>query len=163
MSPSNVISMSLYSLSRHIAKPLVRYSNTASSELLLLGHMFYRLIRDMIFFKLKTLRRLLLNRSYKARSHILSHNQWSQNINRKIRKGKKVLKIIVSNVRAWRCGDIPCYVSPNWCWVKIWRWKYILKLGFIRKLDMPLSSDISMRIYSLSRHIAKPLVRRSPI
>ena len=35
-------------------------------------------------------------------------------------------KIIVSNVRAWRCGGIPCYVSP----------------------DMLLSKDMKMKIYS---------------
>jgi len=46
---------------------------------------------------------------------------------------------IAADVRAWRCGDIPCYVSPNCCWVKIWRWKYILQVGFIRQLDMSLS------------------------
>jgi hypothetical protein len=38
--------------------------------------------------------------------------------------------------------------------------KYILKLGFIRRLDISLSSDMQLSIYSLSRHIAKPLVMR---
>jgi len=33
---------------------------------------------------------------------------------------------MAGNVRAWRRGDIPCYVSRDWCWVKVWRWKYIL-------------------------------------
>jgi len=37
-----------------------------------------------------------------------------------------VLSLIAPDVRAWRCGDIPRQVSPNWCWSKIWRWKYIL-------------------------------------
>jgi hypothetical protein len=71
------------------------------------------------------------------------------------------IRKLTANVRAWRCGDISCYISPNWCWVKIWRWEYILLLGVIRQLDMSLSSDMSIRIYSLSRHIVKPLVVRS--
>ena len=38
---------------------------------------FYRLFNDMKSFKLNALRGLLSNRSYKAWSHILSLNQWS--------------------------------------------------------------------------------------
>jgi hypothetical protein len=35
-------------------------------------------------------------------------------------------------------------------------------LGFIRQLDMSMRSDMSIRIYSLSRHIAKPHVQATP-
>jgi len=35
---------------------------------------------------------------------------------------------ITHNVRAWRCGDIPCYVSP----------------------DMLLIKDMKMKIYSIA-------------
>jgi len=28
-----------------------------------------------------------------------------------------VFELIAAYVRAWRCGDIPYYVRPNWHWV----------------------------------------------
>ena len=55
-------------------------------------------------------------------------------------------------------SDIPCYVSPDCCWVKIWRWKYILKIGFISQIDMSLSSVMSIRIYSKASIAENPLL-----
>jgi len=36
---------------------------------------------------------------------------------------------LAANVRAWRCGDIPCYVSPDMLLIKDMKMKIYSKAG----------------------------------
>jgi hypothetical protein len=65
---------------------------------------------------------------------------------------------IATNVQGLAMWRYSVLHKPGLVLIKDMKLKYILRLGFIRQLDMALSSEISIRIYSLSRHIAKPLV-----
>jgi len=61
--------------------------------------------------------------------------------NENLKKSKTVLQIVskirsvlpllwlVYNVRAWRCGDIPCYVSPDMLLIKDMKMKIYSKAG----------------------------------
>jgi hypothetical protein len=107
MSLSSDMSMSIYSLSRHIAKPHVSCMAFTSKK------MFFRN-------RPSNLRIVATGREIVVPLKIYELRK------RKVISIFKKYKRLAANVRAWRRGDIPCYVSR----------------------DMLLIKDMKMKIYS---------------
>ena len=61
----------------------------------------------------------------------------------------------VQSLAMWRYSVLS---QPGLVLIKDMKMSIYSKAGFIRKLDMSPSSDIWLRTYSSSRHIAKPHV-----